>query len=112
MNKKKIKTILPTKNNLESSRGHTCVLVRIGQENNYKYFPLFDMAGTENPEAVEDFIITGKDPRKMHSLINKINKVTQTGKIVDDSDPPKDFPSLGELLAKKIQQFKNMWSLQ
>jgi hypothetical protein len=53
---KKIYTVLPTKNNIESSRGHTCVLFRFKyRDGTYKYFPLFDMAGTEDPAKVQDF---------------------------------------------------------
>ena len=53
---KEIYTVLPTKNNIESSRGHTCVLIRITDTSqNHKYFPLFDMAGKEDPEAMEKF---------------------------------------------------------
>ena len=95
---KKINTVLPTKNNLESSRGHTCVLIRIGTEKNYKYFPLFDMAGSEHTSDVKDFFTQDKNPKKMYSLIKKINSVTQTEKIVDNNDSSKEFPSLKELL--------------
>lgn len=58
---KKIFTVMPTKNNIESSRGHTCVLIRFTYEDGtYKYFPLFDMAGTENPKEVKEFFETFK----------------------------------------------------
>lgn len=58
---KKIYTVMPTKNNIESSRGHTCVLIRFKYDDGtYKYFPLFDMAGTENPTEVADFFTTFK----------------------------------------------------
>lgn len=54
---KKINTVMATKNNIESSRGHTCVLIRFGYGNNrYRYFPLFDMAGTEDPDGIKSFL--------------------------------------------------------
>ena len=59
---KKIATVMPTKNNIESSRGHTCVLIRFkyGDDSagnpRYGYFPLFDMAGTEDPKGIKSFL--------------------------------------------------------
>ena len=75
---KSIHTILPTKNNMDSSRGHTCVLVKIieksdeGTSSDTKYFPLFDMAGTENPEKMKDFF-TGDNRNK--TQMNKLIKI-------------------------------------
>jgi len=58
---KKIFTVMPTKNNIESSRGHTCVLIRFKYDDGtIKYFPLFDMAGTEDPKEVKEFFNTFK----------------------------------------------------
>ena len=98
---KKINTVLPTKNNIESSRGHTCVLIRIGDEDNCKYFPLFDMAGTENPDVVNEFFKTGRNLDHMTKLIKKINLVSQNDKIMS-SDEKIEYPSLGDLLENKL----------
>jgi hypothetical protein len=106
---KKIKTVLPTKNNIESSRAHTCVLIRIGKENNYKYFPLFDMAGTENPTQVNEFFTDGRNVSHMAKLVEKISTVTQDHKIVDSADETKEYPSLGELLTvPDIEKYVNI----
>jgi len=97
---KKINTVLPTKNNIESSRGHTCVLIRIGSvADGYKYFPLFDMAGTENPSQVKEFFTKERNLLRMERLVKKINKVSQTQKIVESiTKETIEYQSLGELL--------------
>jgi quercetin dioxygenase-like cupin family protein len=79
---KKIYTVLPTKNNIESSRCHTCVLLKIieNENENIRYFPLFDMGGTESPENMvrvpfrsflgfEQFVVQVKVeiPMKVHT---------------------------------------------
>ena len=59
---RKITTIMPTKNNIASSRGHTCVVLRLtDRRNKVRYFPLYDMAGSENPVDVEDFFKGNED---------------------------------------------------
>lgn len=98
---KKINTVMPTKNNIESSRGHTCVLIRIIDGSEIKYFPLFDMAGTEKPDIIEKFFKEGHDINKIAKLLKKINEITQTDKIVSDTDEEKVFPSLNDLLQEE-----------
>ncbi len=99
---KKINTVLPTKNNIESSRGHTCVLVKIedleATTNKVKYFPLFDMAGTENTGQIDTFLKTGRKPENMAKLVQKVNTVTQKADITRDDDETKQYPSLNDLL--------------
>ncbi len=99
---KKINTVLPTKNNIESSRGHTCVLVRIVDKlattNNVKYFPLFDMAGTENTGQINVFLKDGRNTDKMAKLVQKVNTVTQKADILRADDETKQYPSLNDLL--------------
>ena len=101
---KKINTVLPTKNNIESSRGHTCVLVKIEdidpnvKTNKVKYFPLFDMAGTENTEQINIFLKEGRDKDKMAKLIQKVNIVTQNRDILRADNEKQQYPSLNDLL--------------
>jgi hypothetical protein len=101
---KKINTVLPTKNNIESSRGHTCVLVKIEdidpnvKTNKVKYFPLFDMAGTENTGQINEFLKEGKNKDKMAKLVQKVNTITQNKDILRDDDETKQYPSLNDLL--------------
>ena len=99
---KKINTVLPTKNNIESSRGHTCVLVKIEDKlattNKIKYFPLFDMAGTENTGQIDLFLTQNRDTDKMAKLIKKVNLLTQTNDITQEKDESKQYPSLNDLL--------------
>lgn len=98
---KEINTILATKNNIESSRCPTCVLVKIedtsATSNNIKYFPLFDMAGTEKTEQMHEFLNTGRNIDHMAKLVQKVNKITQESDIVKD-DSNKQYPSLKDLL--------------
>lgn len=98
---KEINTILATKNNIESSRCPTCVLVKIedtsATSNNIKYFPLFDMAGTEKTEQMREFLNTGRNIDHMAKLVQKVNKITQESDIVKD-DSNKQYPSLKDLL--------------
>ena len=98
---KEINTILATKNNIESSRCPTCVLVKIedtsATSNNIKYFPLFDMAGTENTEQIHEFLNTGRNIKHMAKLVQKVNKITQEADIIKD-DSNKQYPSLKDLL--------------
>ena len=101
---KKINTVLPTKNNIESSRGHTCVLIRIKDDNGkFKYFPLFDMAGTEDPEAINNFLTKNRNTENITKLIEQINKTTQIDNIIKQ-DKTK-VSSLNELLA--VPSIKN-----
>ena len=101
---KKINTVLPTKNNIESSRGHTCVLVKIEDMNEkttmnkVKYFPLFDMAGTENTKQINTFLKEGKNTINMAKLVKKVNNITQENDIVKQDDENKQYPSLNDLL--------------
>jgi hypothetical protein len=80
---KELKTVLPTKNNVESSRGHTCVLIRITTNSSSKYFPLFDMAGTENPEQMKTFLMEDNNPVKMYNLIQLISEESKAKTIKD-----------------------------
>jgi len=76
---KNIYTVLPTKNNIESSRGHTCVLISIEENGKTKYFPLFDMAGTENTTTMKNFLIQNSNKnyqKRMEKLIKIVNEVT------------------------------------
>lgn len=101
---KKINTVLPTKNNIESSRGHTCVLVKIEDMNEkttmnkVKYFPLFDMAGTENTKQINSFLKEGRNTINMAKLVKKVNTITQENDIVKQDDENKQYPSLNDLL--------------
>ncbi len=99
---KKINTVLPTKNNIESSRGHTCVLVKIedlvATTNKVKYFPLFDMAGTENTGQIDEFLKTNRDKNRMAKLVQKVNTITQKKDILRADDETKQYPSLNDLL--------------
>ena len=91
---KKINTIMPTKNNIESSRGHTCVLIRIKDGTTYRYFPLFDMGGTEDSKKMKEFLFNGNKLEEMAKLILQINKFTQTEKLKG----AKEIGSLKELV--------------
>jgi hypothetical protein len=99
---KKINTVLPTKNNIESSRGHTCVLVKIedlvATTNKVKYFPLFDMAGTENTGQIDEFLKANRDKDRMAKLVQKVNTITQKKDILRADDETKQYPSLNDLL--------------
>lgn len=110
-----IRTVLPTKNNIESSRGHTCVLIKIIKTNDNgtketQYFPLFDMAGTENINAMNDFFTQGKNKDKMNKLIGIISDLSKDDKINDNEikNENKFFASLNDILKnKKVQQYVN-----
>jgi hypothetical protein len=79
MNKQKdIRTILPTMNNIESSRGHTCVLLKIENSEKEQYFPLFDMAGSENIQAMYDFFSSFPKKNKVEKVMKTINNITKT----------------------------------
>ncbi len=99
---KKINTVLPTKNNIESSRGHTCVLVKMedlnATTNKVKYFPLFDMAGTENTAQIDVFLKQGRNTKNMAKLVQKVNSITQGYDILRADDESKQYPSLNDLL--------------
>jgi len=111
---KAIHTVLPTKNNIESSRGHTCVLIKITDQDGSKYFPLFDMAGTENVQAMRDFFIKPKSTNptdnvepsnnyknQMNKLIDVVSNLTIGYKVKENG---KAFASLNELLTSDIVQ--------
>lgn len=98
---KKINTVLPTKNNIESSRAHTCVLIKIGSGPTAKYFPLFDMAGTENTDNMKNFIQTGHQIPRMGKLVKMINQITQDTSILKD-DSGNAYASLLELLNDEL----------
>jgi len=105
---KNINTILPTKNNVESSRCHTCILLRTKHDGKNKYIPLFDMAGTENIKGMYDFYNQlGPDPakpfvkRKIAKIMKTINTITQVqnlnlpiSKDSPDPDEKKKYASL------------------
>jgi hypothetical protein len=94
---KKIHTVLPTKNNIESSRGHTCVLIKITDGGKVKYFPLFDMAGTEDTTKMADFFTAGRNVDKMSKFVKIISKETQ-GESITDNDDHK-YNSLDEIIS-------------
>ena len=75
---KELRTVLPTRNNIESSRGHTCVLIRMTDRKTglVEYFPLFDMAGTENTDTMTQFLTGGSQISSdfMAKLILLVNK--------------------------------------
>ena len=113
-----IRTVLPTKNNIESSRGHTCVLIKIIKTNSdgineTQYFPLFDMAGTENVNAMNDFFTQGINEYKMNKLIGIVSELSKDNNI-NDNELGKDkkyFASLNEVLKNKsVQQYVNSQS--
>ena len=52
---RKLYSVLPTMNNIESSRGHTLVLLKLKIDSHDRYYPLVDMAGTENPGNMQVF---------------------------------------------------------
>ena len=116
----------PTKNNIESSRGHTCILLRFGGESsNYRYFPLFDMAGTEDPVKVKLFIARildvsgaglhdcktddyacfgdGNDEKILNlaSILLDINNATKV--MINNEHPSKELKSLNDGF-KKIKE--------
>ena len=107
---KKIYTVLPTMNNIESSRCHTCVLFRFtfidknGVEQ-YKYFPLFDMAGTENTEKIEEFF--GR--YKSVGMVKLLDYINNSDKIeISDNTETTIPPSLRTLLEyDNDDQFKD-----
>ena len=82
---KKIFTVMSTRNNIESSRGHTCVLIRFGEDDNSTYFPLFDMAGTENILAITNFLseiqgkITGTETEKKKKIAQLLVAINRLG---------------------------------
>lgn len=103
-----IRTVLPTKNNIESSRGHTCVLIKIIKTNQEgiketQYFPLFDMAGTENVNAMNDFFTQDKNESKMNKLIGIISDLSKDDKINDNETKKENkfFASLNDVLKNK-----------
>ncbi len=92
-------TVLPTRNNIESSRGHTCVLIKITENGMEKYFPLFDMAGTENTTNMNQFLTSDRNSKRMGKLIKEINKITQEYKLTHTvQEKELAFASLMELL--------------
>jgi len=103
-----IRTVLPTKNNIESSRGHTCVLIKIIKTNSdgikeTQYFPLFDMAGTENVDAMNKFFTQGRDENKINKLIGIISDLSKDDKINDNETKKENkfFASLNDILKNK-----------
>jgi len=98
---KVIHTVLPTKNNMESSRGHTCLLIRIREGSTYKYFPLFDMAGTENTDGMTKFFNQFNKPKQMDKLVSVISELSRDNAIFGNEDPEteiKEFTSLAGLV--------------
>lgn len=117
-----IKTVLPTKNNIESSRGHTCVLIKIIKVNAdgkefTQYFPLFDMAGTENVLSMNEFLtqkITIGDKEipvneeKIDKLIRIVSNLSKDDSVLDNEfkKENKNFASLTDVLTNiKVQQY-------
>jgi hypothetical protein len=103
---KQLGLVLPTRNNIESSRRHLLVINRFKLTSNsdgtpiYKYFLLMDMAGTEDVEKMKDFFNNnGIEPKNMANLIEKVNKITQEFPIDRDEGNKKiKFNSLYEIV--------------
>ena len=95
-----IRTVLPTKNNIESSRGHTCVLIKIISGKEIKYFPLFDMAGTENVISMNEFFTLNRNTERINKLIGIISDLSKTNAIRDNKlkKENKFFASLNDVL--------------
>lgn len=104
---KKMHTVLPTKNNIESSRGHTCILIKIKDSNGKtKYFPLFDMAGTENTTTMNEFLTKNRKQDKMAHIVSLFSKYSQTNKLMNGSIG--QINSLEDLVGENgIEKFKN-----
>ena len=97
---KLLHTILPTKNNMESSRGHTCVLIRIEENGVNRYFPLFDMAGTESTETMTEFLKeNGRNLSNMGKFIEFISNLSVNNALADKSgNEVMEFSSLENLV--------------
>ena len=95
---KKLFTVMPTRNNIESSRGHTCVLIRFVKDGTTTYFPLFDMAGTENVEGVKKMIKYGNS-EKLAQLLVSINGLSD--KLTTDDSSLRAYTSLYDVFTKK-----------
>jgi len=104
---KKMHTVLPTKNNIESSRGHTCILIKIKDNNDKtKYFPLFDMAGTENTTTMNDFLTNNRKQDKMAHIVSLFSEYSRTNKLVNGSIG--QINSLEDLVGENgIEKFRN-----
>ena len=101
---KKLYTILPTRNNIESSRGHTCVLIKINSDRKNKYFPLFDMAGTENTNTMDEFLTKQHNPIKMQNLIKTLSELSIKYNLAYDSSGT--FSSLKQVVENdKINKY-------
>ena len=100
----KIRTILPTKNNIESSRGHTCVIIRTKKNEKYNYNVIIDMAGTEDCKDMKTFLISDHNTNnKNHKIIKLVNQITQQEPITDESN--KSIDSLNSLF--KVESIKD-----
>ena len=103
---KKIKTILPTKNNIESSRGHTCVIIRTKNNKKYNYNVIIDMAGTEDCKDMKSFLISDdKRNNKNHKIIKLVNQITQQEPITDESTSIDSLNSL--FMVESIKDYLN-----
>ena len=75
---KEIRTVMPTINNIESSRSHTCILLKLSNsDGEEKFFPLFDLAGTENPENIKLVLSDLLNPENKESC-KKMIKIVLT----------------------------------
>lgn len=87
---KRIYTIIPTKFNIESSRCHIILIIRIKFDSVYKYNVILDMAGTEDTEDMKKFFMDENDSKKMEGLMklfiknNSYNKF-KNGEVVINS---------------------------
>ena len=98
---KKLRTVMPTINNIESSRGHTCMLLRMkSTTNEYTYFPLFDMAGTENVEKIRDFFKNETIKQAIASVLNNVD-YTKDFKFVIGDKPVNSLREIQEQLKAK-----------
>jgi hypothetical protein len=97
-----MQSILPTKNNIESSRGHTCVLIKIKQGDNISYIPVFDMAGTENVKKIFEFITTDFEPTKIYKIMKTVNKLSYENEIDIGLDTKNKFTSLNDMVTNNF----------
>ena len=102
---KKAHTVLPTKNNSESSRGHTCVLIKITENGITKYFPLFDMAGTENTDKMKEFLTKGRKENNVARLVSLFSEYSQNNKLMNGEKQINSLKDLFDIL--KFENYVN-----
>lgn len=89
LEQRRLRTIMPTINNIDSSRGHTCMLLKMTDQNtgSVSYFPLFDMAGTENIDNIVKFYSDFEDEKGIEdgtdNLKHMIEVMLDRAKVVE-----------------------------